>query len=81
MTVTGSITVDTLRAMYLGNMRDFCKFTVWFLLQSGAFGELGTATEQVSIAMMALARELDSWYKARKRKRPKLSKTTKIGET
>ena len=56
--MTRSVTVDTLHAPY-EKMQDFCMFTVRCLLQSGVFGELGTATGKVSIAMMALANELD----------------------
>ena len=42
----------------------YSKYTVWFLLTSGVYGQIGTQESQVAIAMMCMSQELTAWYKA-----------------
>lgn len=69
VTITGSLTIDTLHAQYLGNIHGLCKLILWKLLRSGLWGELGTQDQQVAIAMLALSREISAFYKQRRREK------------
>ena len=61
------MTVNTLHCHYLGNMRSFCKYVIWLVLQSGVYGEVGNLDQQTSVAMQTMARELALWYRERRR--------------
>ena len=72
-----TLTIDVLHCQYLGNLKSYAKHIVWFLVLEGAFGRVGAQEDQVQYAILALARELDTWYKTR-HKADVLEKLTRI---
>ena len=57
--------VDTLHALYLGVFQVWCRIAIWFLIESGIFGALGTHEEQHASTVLLLRHQLMAWYKAR----------------
>ena len=66
-----SLTVDLLHAAYLGVFKIWCRVALWFLILSGAFGNIGTVEETIQTAVLVLRHDLMEWYKARHRINPK----------
>lgn len=64
------LTIDTLHAVYLGVMKVYVRVCIWFILQSGIFGSIGTADENLITACMAMQSSLMSWYKMRHAENP-----------
>ena len=66
-----SLTVDTLHAVYLGCMKDFCKHLCWFLIMSRIWRVHQRQEEQVDHGVNVLKYQLRAWYRTRHRERPR----------
>jgi len=64
------VTVDPLHALYLGVMKDWCRYAIWTLIQSGMFGAIGGAEEQAERFVIILKFELSRFYWRRRREKP-----------
>ena len=59
------LAIDSLHAMKLGVMKVWCRMATWNVLESGVFGDVGTAEEKLATAVMAFRASLMSWYSRR----------------
>ena len=48
------LTADMLHAMFLGVMNNFCRRSLWFLLQGGAWGLMSTQEETIQVGMQVV---------------------------
>jgi hypothetical protein len=62
---TTVLTIDSLHALYLGVMKIWARIAIWLVLDSGIFGDIGTASENLQIACLALRSSLMTFYKRR----------------
>ena len=60
-----SLTVDTLHCVHLVLTSTFCAIGPWQLLDSRAYGYMGTAEEHLQVSVLGLRRALNTWYKKR----------------
>ena len=65
-----SLVVDTLHALFLGQMKSFVCLLLWTLLDSGIFGNLGTHDEQLMTGILNLRGQLMAWYRERHQRNP-----------
>jgi hypothetical protein len=66
-----ALTVDVLHALHLGVLKIWCRIAVWMVLESGIYGSLGTAEENLQVAVLAFRAALMAWYKRRHSEFPK----------
>ena len=70
LTPSRSLTVDTLHCLYLGVLLDVCKVIVWWLIEHGKWGVVGTLYEQVQVAAMRIRYEFEAWMRDRRQANP-----------
>ena len=58
-----SLVVDTLHTLDLGVMKNYCAYMMWFLINSGVWGQgRATESEQVLVAVGQIRKMLLVWY-------------------
>ena len=58
-----SLAVGLLHAFYLGVLHTWCRISIWKLIESGAYGHVGTQPELVAIATMVIRSFLMNFYR------------------
>ena len=56
-------TIDSLHAVYLGVMKDFCCQAIWWVLLAGLWSPLGTLEEVVETTVVTFKHELHAFYR------------------
>ena len=70
LTPRSIMVVDLLHAFFLGILNAYCHRALWALIQSGAYGSLGTAHENLLAAAMVIRSRLFQFYKDHRRAHP-----------
>ena len=58
-----TLTVDVLHSFFLGVLNTWATKSIWKLILCGAYGNLGTASENLHAAILVLRDALMRWYK------------------
>ena len=54
--------MDVLHALFLGVLNIWARIALWKLIESGAYGDLGTTAENIQAAVLVLRSSLMRWY-------------------
>ena len=63
ISVTNSLIVDILHALFLGTLHEWCKVTLWELITSEVFAACSTIQETVHMTVLSIQAELPAFYK------------------
>ena len=70
ITPTRTLTVDALHAFFLGILNIRCRISIWQLISSGSYGDVGNQGENIRIAVIMIRGALLSWYSTYERDHP-----------
>ena len=59
-----SLAVGLLHAFYLGVLHTWCRTSIWKLIESGAYGHVGTQPELITIASMVIRSNLMNFHRS-----------------
>ena len=65
VSVPFTLCIDALHCVYLGWMKDFCKFVIWWLIENDGFGVWSTNDEKLANTVSIVAQDLKRWYSKR----------------
>lgn len=74
-----SLSVGLLHALYLGVLHTWCKTSIWKLIESGAYGHVGTQPELIAIAANVIRSNLMIFYGKYQKDHP-LSNLTRVSD-
>lgn len=58
-----TLTVDVLHAFFLGILNIWCRISIWQLISSGSYGDVGNQGENVRMAVLVIRAALLNWYR------------------